>query len=116
MLARFEQAHKRKAGAAFTLMEVVIALLALGIMMAGVIFGYAQINQLALWSSMSLSAQSYASEGAEQARAAKCDTQAFPQTNSGPGTWDELPPTNTPYTQTNVMDVPASGLSFVVTN
>ncbi|HEU6448362.1 MAG TPA: hypothetical protein VFV23_08000 [Verrucomicrobiae bacterium] len=73
---------------------------------SGVIYGYVQTNRLALWSSMSLAATSYASQGAEQARAADWRPWDYPATN-GPGTMDELPPTN--YVRVDIMDIPSKG-------
>ena len=68
---------------------------------------------------MSLAAQSYASQGAEQARAADWRPRDWPVTN-GPGTMDELSPTN--YSFVDIMDVPIKGsptnsdFAFWVTN
>ena len=68
---------------------------------------------------MSLAAQAYAAQGAEQARAADWRPRDWPPTN-GPGTMDELPPTN--FLQTDIMDIPMKGspgnsdYSFWVTN
>ncbi len=45
----------------------------------GILYGYIQTNRMAEWAAISLAAQSYASEGAEQARAAKWDPWAYPQ-------------------------------------
>jgi prepilin-type N-terminal cleavage/methylation domain-containing protein len=94
--------------AAFTLIEVLISAVILAMVMAGVIYGYAQSNRFAEWSSMSLAAQSYALQGLEQVRAAKWDFQTTPVT-------DDIPaPTN--YTQSDIMDVPVTGSPFYVTN
>jgi type II secretory pathway pseudopilin PulG len=112
MLARFEQTHRRKAGAAFTLAELVIALAIFVLVTAGIIRGYTQSNSFAEWSAMSLAAQSYALQGLEQARAAKWSTST---SGTGPGSGDELP-ANTNYIQTNVMQMPISGQIFYVTN
>lgn len=83
--------------------------------MAGLIFGYVQTNYRSQWTSMSLAAESLAAQSVEQARAAKWDIHA-PNPGTGPGTSDELPPTN--YTQvfTNSLVVPATGKSIDVTN
>ena len=95
-----------KASKAFTLVEVVMAIFIFAMVIAGVIYGYAQANRMAEWSSMSFAAQSYSSQGAEQARAADWRPQDWPVTN-GPGTMDELPATN--YITVDVMDVPSKG-------
>lgn len=94
--------------AAFTLVEVLVALALLGMVMAGVIYGYAQANKFAEWSSMSLAAQSYALQGLEQVRSAKWDLWAIPSVDVMPA------PTN--YTESDIMDVPVSGAPFYVTN
>lgn len=104
-----------KAGAAggFTLVEVVIALALLGVMFEGVVLGYIRFSQMADWSAHSLAAQSLASQGAEQARAAKWDTQAWPQ-GTGARQSDELGVTA--YMQTNTLDLAANGQPMIATN
>ena len=69
---------------------------------------------------MSLAAQSFAAQGAEQARASDWNPRSYPPTN-GPGTMDEL--TNgTVIVTSDFMDVPIKGspsnseTSFWVTN
>ena len=95
---------------AFTLVEVMVALLIFGMVSAGILWGYVQANRLAEWSSMSLGAQSYALQGLEQARAAKWDTAAYNEVTA-----DFLPaPTN--YTQIDTNDVPQSGAPLLLTN
>ena len=91
-------ANRLKAG--FSLAETLIAFGVLGMVFAGLLYGYVQANRIAEWSSMSLAAQSYASQGTEQARAAhwSCSVSAI----------DELPPTNYPPIL-GFMDVPAKG-------
>ncbi|HSY43279.1 MAG TPA: prepilin-type N-terminal cleavage/methylation domain-containing protein [Candidatus Acidoferrum sp.] len=109
--------------AAFSLVEVMIAFLIFGLVSAGLLYGYVQENRVAEWSSMSLGAQSYASQGVEQALAAKWDTEA-----NGEVTADYLPPTSftqatnwiinagTTYTQIDTNDVPQSGNPLLLTN
>jgi len=103
----------------FTLVEVLISFFIFGMVVSGMIYGYVQINRMAEWSSMSLAAQSYASEGLEQAKSAQWDYVMWPVTN-GPGTGDErgftwLDGTGasgngyTNYVLTDTMDVPTSG-------
>jgi type II secretory pathway pseudopilin PulG len=124
MVVHFKQADKSIAANAFTLAEVLIAVVVLVTVMSGLIYGYVQMNRTALWSSMSLAAQSIASQGAEQARCAKWDTQVYPPTNTGPGTGDELPPgiyINGLGSYTNQgsnysLDIPVSGAPIYVTN
>jgi type II secretory pathway pseudopilin PulG len=100
---------------AFSLIEVMIAFLIFGLVTAGILYGYVQGNRIAEWSSMSLGAQSYASQGIEQAMAAKWDTEA-----NGEVTADYLPPTSftvaTNYSQVDTNDVPQSGAPLLLTN
>ena len=102
-------------------MEVLISFFIFGLVISGVIYGYTQVNRMAEFSSMSLAAQSAASEGLERARSAQWNYTRWPNTNYGPGTGDQLgfPPamisTNLPPT-TNVLDVPASGAPVYVVN
>jgi type II secretory pathway pseudopilin PulG len=100
---------------AFSLIEVMIAFLIFGLVTAGILYGYVQANRIAEWSSMSLGAQSYASQGIEQALAAKWDTQANGQVLA-----DFLPPVSytqaTNLTQIDTNDVPQSGAPLLLTN
>jgi prepilin-type N-terminal cleavage/methylation domain-containing protein len=80
---------KREPAAAFTLIEIVIALAIFGVVMSGLIYGYVQANRTSEWSSMSLAAQSFASQGAEQMRAADWRPRDYP-VQQGQGTMDEL--------------------------
>ncbi|HHY85968.1 MAG TPA: type II secretion system protein [Verrucomicrobia bacterium] len=93
--------------AAFTLAEVVISIGIFAIVIQGVIFGYISTTRRAEWSARSLAAQSLASQGVEQARAAKWDPQAWPAI-------DELPPTN--YVEVDVLDIPVQGEPILATN
>ncbi|HEY4953174.1 MAG TPA: hypothetical protein VII71_07310 [Verrucomicrobiae bacterium] len=69
---------------------------------------------MATWSSWSVAAQSYAQQGAEQARSAQWNSQMWPVA-SGPGTGDELGcPTN--YFQVDTLDVPTDGAYINITN
>jgi len=94
---------------AFTLVEVVMSIAILALAMAGMIYGYVQTNYRAEWSSMSLSAQSFAAQAVEQVRAAQWDyfrtvTNQIQQLPSASH------PTNT-YFVTNTMLLASSGLS-----
>ena len=100
-------AGSRRGSSAFTLAEVVITIAILGIVLEGVIYGYFRSAQRAEWSAHSLAAQSLASQGVEQARAAKWDPQAWPVV-------DELPPTN--FTTVETLDLPFKGLPVYATN
>ncbi len=109
--------------AAFTLVEVLISIVILALVFAGVIYGYLQANRFAEWSSMSLAAQSLASQGMEQARAAQWNSQVWPLPTNSCLT-DQLWVSNyvgatwsTNYSGTNyAMDTPAKGSPFYTTN
>jgi prepilin-type N-terminal cleavage/methylation domain-containing protein len=96
----------------FSLAEVLVAIGILSVVFAGLIYGYVQANRIAEWTSMSLAAQSYASQGTEQARAAHW--------SYSDSAIDELPPTN--YSFVGIMDIPIkgnptnTGFAFWVTN
>ena len=114
MLVHFEQAGKRNAVSAFTLIEVMIGFWIFGMVTAGMIYGYVQANRKAEWSSQSLAAMSYASQGMEQLRSAQWCAEEF-STASGQGTTDVLGA----YFQTNqvdTLDIPISGAPISVTN
>jgi prepilin-type N-terminal cleavage/methylation domain-containing protein len=108
---RISSAKSRAAG--FTLAEVIISVAVLALAIQGIILGYIMSSQRAEWSARSLAAQSIAAQGAEQARSAKWDTQAWPQTK-GPGMSDELGITN--YVATNALDIPIKGTAIIVSN
>jgi prepilin-type N-terminal cleavage/methylation domain-containing protein len=111
MILRWSQTNRQKRSDGFTLIEVLIAFVVFTITISGLIYGYVQANRMAEWSSMSLAAQAYASQGLEQARSA--------QWNFIAGTGDELPPgptDSTNYSLPDTMDVPQTGASINVTN
>jgi prepilin-type N-terminal cleavage/methylation domain-containing protein len=104
----------RRIQAGFSLLEVVMAMFVFTIVVAGMVDGYVQMNRMATWASWSLAAQSVASEGLEQARAAQWNEL------SGPDQW---PPTTNalgnswPCIITNCsLDVPSTGQPIWVTN
>ena len=113
----------RVACAAFTLIEVMIGFFIFGLVTAGMIYGYVEANRIAEWSSQSLAAMSYASQGMEQMRSAQWDAEEF--ASSGSGANDALSPymkiqadgsfafwTN----QVDTLDIPTSGAPNNVTN
>lgn len=125
MVLYLRQSALAKSESAFTLAELMVVFLLLSMVMSGLIYGYVQANRVAQWSAMSLAVQSYASQGAEQARAADWrprDPTPTSGATNGPGTRDELPPTIAITPQVNFMDIPAQGnptstdFSFWVTN
>jgi prepilin-type N-terminal cleavage/methylation domain-containing protein len=73
MVACIGQTGRRQTNAAFTLVEVVLSIAILALAMSGMIYGYVQTNYRAEWSSMSLAAQSFASQAVERVRAAQWD-------------------------------------------
>lgn len=118
---RTQTTHLSNSGeAGFSLGEVLVAFGVMMMVFSGLIYGYVQANRMAEWSSMSLAAQSYASQGAEQARAADWRPRDWPPA-TGFGTMDELP-APTQYMQIGIMDVPIKGsptnsdFAFWVTN
>ena len=110
MAARLGQIGGRKANAAFTLVEVVMAMAILAFVMGGLILCYVQSNRRAEWSAMSLAAQASAVEAVEQARAAQWDVHVTSNDQLLHGG------TSTNYTRTNTMLVPATGQTIVLTN
>jgi type II secretory pathway pseudopilin PulG len=102
----------RRGRLAFTLTEVLVSLVILVMVIAGVTYGYQQVNRISVWDSMNQAAQAFAIRGMESARAAKWNPWAgATNTTPDPGGQDELPnTTNTPsLIQTNVLDIPISG-------
>jgi len=103
----------------FTLGEVLVSFFIFALVISGLIFGYTEVNRMAEFSSMSLAAQSFASQGLEQARAAQWDYVRWPNTNYGIGTGDDLGfPVGSSYT-TNIvdtLDVPTTGAPISITN
>jgi type II secretory pathway pseudopilin PulG len=91
----------------FTIVEVVIAVFISTIVFATVIYAYVGANDRAEWSAYSFAAQSLATQGVEQARAAQWNPLNWP-------VLDDLPVTN--YTQVEKLDIPASGPPVFATN
>ena len=96
-----------KSQTGFTLAEVIVATAIFGIVIQGIIFGYVMSSRRAEWSAHSLAAQSLASQGVEQARAAQWLPQEWPAV-------DDLPPTN--IIQVDVLDIPFKGAPKFATN
>jgi len=123
MVVHFKQSGQKIVADGFTLVEVLMAFAFLAVVMSGLMYGYVQANRTAEWSSMSLAAQSYASQGAEQARAADWRPKDPSSVTNRPNSKDELCPTNYVLCGTNyIMDIPikgdpsASDFAFFVTN
>jgi prepilin-type N-terminal cleavage/methylation domain-containing protein len=90
-----------RSDAAFTLVEVVISMMVVGIMLAGLVSLYTQSAVRAEWSAYSLAGQMMALRGLEQTRAAKWDPRATPGV-------DELVATNFPQV-VDILDLGPSG-------
>jgi len=114
MLIRLKPAGMATVERAFTLIEVMIGFFIFGLVTAGMIYGYVEANRMAEWSSQSLAAMSYASQGMEQLRSAQWDAEEF-STGSGAGTTDVLGPA-TNIVQADYLDVPTTGTQIAVTN
>lgn len=106
-----ERHAKRKAKAAFTLAETVIAVGILALVMSGFVYGYTQTTYRAGWSSMSLVAQSLALESIERARAAQWAVYTL-----GSSGGDQLPPGTYTNIWTNAVFLPFTGRTITVTN
>jgi type II secretory pathway pseudopilin PulG len=89
---------------AYTLVEVLVSILILGIMVTGIVAGFLQTQKQAEWSAYSLAAQAMAMQAIEQSRAAKWDPYASPPTN-------EI--VSIPRRTTNILDIPISGTNIV---
>lgn len=113
-LGKAAGSKSRVARGAFTLIEVMIAFVIFGLVTAGMISGYVEANRVAEWSSQSLAAMSYASQGMEQMRSAQWSAEEF-STASGQGTTDVLGPAFS-TNQVDTLDIPTSGASISVTN
>lgn len=103
----------------FTLGEVLIAFLVFSIVLSGLIFGYTQINRMSEYSSMALAAQSFASQGLEEAKSVQWNYVRWPNTNADANDpfWTDP---SVGYTnlspQVDTLDVPTSGSPIYVTN
>jgi len=120
MMLRLAKHNRCTSAVGFTLIETLVAFAVFGMVAGGIIFGYIQTNRMAEWSAISLAAQSYAGQGAEQARAAKWEPWAYPQSTNT----DQWPP-GAPRTNAGmnyIFDIPIKGspdsnnFAFFVTN
>jgi type II secretory pathway pseudopilin PulG len=103
----------------FTLGEILVSFCVLGMVMSGLMYGYVQIDRMAEFNSMSLAAQSFASQGLEEARSVTWNYVRWPNTNASSQDPFWTPPTvgftNLPA-QVSVLDVPTTGALINVTN
>jgi Tfp pilus assembly protein PilV len=88
----------------FTLMEVVISVLIMGLAFGGIIVAYTQSASRAEWAGYSLAAQAQAVQLMEQVRAAAWDTMAIPEVDQT---------TNIPAVTAFTLDIPISGTNAV---
>jgi prepilin-type N-terminal cleavage/methylation domain-containing protein len=89
----------------FSLIEVAMSLMIVGIVMIGLVDGYRMSSRRAEWSAYSLAAQALALQQIEQVRAAKWDTMADPVV-------DET--LSVPTVSSAVLDMPISGTNAVM--
>lgn len=106
---RDDRAHLASA-AAFSLVEVLFAITVLALSIGGIVYGYSQANRLAVWSSMSAAAQSYALQGMEQVRAAQWNPWDY-TTNTGPWSENQITSPST-MIQQDFLDIPMKGIPF----
>ncbi|HUA68945.1 MAG TPA: hypothetical protein VMA13_10415 [Candidatus Saccharimonadales bacterium] len=101
----------------FTLGEVLISFTVFTLVMSGLIYGYVQVDRMAEMSSMSFAAQSFASQGLEEAKSVQWDYVRWPNTNANSDDpfWTAAGYTNLPP-QVDILDVPTSGAPVYVTN
>ena len=107
--------RKRVGTSAFTLVEVLMAMLVLGIAIGGIVFGFLQSLRQAEWSAYSLAAQALATQPVEQARGAKWDPYANPpidQITNLPGDQSYQGGIWT-FRTNNILDIPISGTNIV---
>ncbi|MGO8764579.1 MAG: hypothetical protein ACLQSR_05500 [Limisphaerales bacterium] len=95
---------------AFSLVEVLFAFTVLALSIGGIVYGYSQVDRLAVWSSMSAAAQSYALQGMEQARSAQWNPWDF-TTNTGPWSENQITVPSV-LTQQDLLDIPMKGNPF----
>ncbi len=93
---------------AFTLVEVIVCMMVMGLVFAGILTGNTQASKRAEWSGYNMAAQALAVQQLEEFHAAAWDTQASPLID-----WT----TNFPAIVTNTLDLPIAGTNAVwVTN
>jgi Tfp pilus assembly protein PilV len=91
-------------GHAFTLPEVMLAVVIMMLVFDGVIKAYIQFDRRMEWSGYSLEAQALSIRQLEEARAAKWDTQANPPIDNV---------TNLPNLTWTNLDIPISGTNMI---
>jgi Tfp pilus assembly protein PilV len=109
---------KKSQPSGFTFGDVLMAFMVFTIVIAGLIYGYVQVNRMAIFSSMSLAAQSFASQGLEEAKSVQWNyVRGSTNEDATDPFW--TPPsvgtTNLPP-QVDTLDIPTVGTPFYVTN
>ncbi len=106
----------------FTFGDVLMAFAVFTIVIAGLIYGYVQVNRMAVFSSMNLAAQSFASQGLEEAKSVQWNYVRAAVTNEDgddpfwvPQGAPTFGVTNLPP-QVDSLDIPTIGTPFYVTN
>jgi prepilin-type N-terminal cleavage/methylation domain-containing protein len=101
----------------FTLVEVMVSFFIFGLIVSGLVYGYVQVNRMSEFSSMSLAAQWFATQGLEEAKSVQFPSVRL--TNGVAGAddphWTVSGYTNLPA-QVNTLDVPTTGALILVTN
>ncbi len=114
MVTRNKKTARSKTSAAFTLVEVVMAIGILVLAMSGMIYGYVQTNYQSEWSSMSLAVQALTVQSIEQSRAAKWDVYSSSANGVNP---DEIcRGQHHEYLHTNAIVLPSTGGALGGTN
>jgi prepilin-type N-terminal cleavage/methylation domain-containing protein len=106
--------HHSSAG--FTLVEVTMSLVIVGLVFGGILTAYMQAGKRAEWSGYSLAAQAYGIQQLEQARAATWDISAAVPVNEITNLnligWTNVGNVWRGYSWTNI-DIPYSGGNFI---
>ena len=104
----------------FTFGEVLVAFGVFTLGIGGLMYGYVQVNRIAEMSAMSLAAQSFASQGLEEAKTVQWVYVRWPSTNADSADPFWTDPTSLGYTnlppQVDTLDIPTSGSPIYVTN
>ena len=100
---RINHNRTRQLASGFTLTEVVMCCVIMGMLFSGILMGYVTAARRTEWSGYSLAAQALAIQQLEQARSAKWDVISIPSIN-------EI--TNIPRLTWSKMDIPYSGTNF----
>lgn len=112
MVTSNKKTARSKTSAAFTLVEVVMAIGISVLAMSGMIYGYVQTNYQSEWSSMSLAVQALTVQSIEQSRAAQWDVYS----SSANGGTNQFAVGNTTNIFINAIVLPSTGGALGGTN